>query len=132
MVLHNIKRIKMKKQSTKQQAKLRAYKKAKIERAEELKKEGKWVCIFTGEPLPDYLTGDKVSVHHLKGRDGELIIDKKFFGFYLNENYHTGEEGIHNKPYSELKETWWWSGYMERLKEIDYDLWYHEKLKHEK
>ena len=115
--------------SKKHEAKLRAYKKAKIERAEELKEQGKWVCIFTGEPIPDYLTGDKVSCHHLIGRTEDDLVDKKFFGFYLDEKYHTGDEGIHSVPISKLKKLNWFDGFMIRIKEIDYDLWYHYYLK---
>lgn len=122
--------------SKKQQAKLRAYKKAKIERAEELKEEGKWVCIFTGQPIPDYLTGDKVRCHHLKGRDGDLITDKKFLTFYIDENYHTGNEGYHNTPVYDknfpeksLCNKWWWSGFMSRVRDIDVNVWYNLQLK---
>ena len=119
----------MKHVSDKQAVKLRAYKRAKIQRAEELKKEDKWVCIFTGEPIPDYLTGDKVCVHHLLGRDGDLISDKRFLTFYMDERYHTGEEGFHSKPITELRKLWWWEGFMSRVKDIDYDLWYSLKNK---
>lgn len=119
----------MRKVSTKRAVELRAYKRAKIKRAEELKSEGRWVCIFTGQPIPDYLTGDQVPVHHLCGRDGETLTDKKFFGFYMDEKYHTGDEGIHNHTVSELSRFWWWNGFMERLKSIDSDLWYKYRLK---
>ena len=112
--------------SKKQQAKDRAYKKAKIERAEELKAEGKWVCIFTGHPIPDYLTGDKVECHHLKSRTGELLCDKKFFGFYLDRTFHNA---YHDKSFSELKAEWWWKGFLSRVKDIDKDLWYNLHLK---
>jgi hypothetical protein len=112
--------------SKKHDAKLRAYKKAKIQRAEELKEEGKWVCIFTGHPIDDYLTGDKVPVHHLLGRDGDLMTDKKFFGFYYHSECHTA---YHDKPFSALKNLWWWDGFLSRVKEIDSDLWYNLVMK---
>ena len=114
------------KTSNKHAAKLRAYKKAKIERAEELKEQGKWVCIFTGQPIPDYLTGDQVEVHHILGKDGDLYTDKKFFGFYLDRTIH-GQ--YHDKPFSELKNEWWWRGFLDRIRHIDKDIWYNLYLK---
>ena len=119
--------------SKKHEAKLRAYKKAKIERAEELKEQGKWVCIFTGHPLPDYLRGDQVPVHHLKGRDGDLMTDKKFFGFYYHSSCHSEyhDNPVFDKDYPEksLCRKWWWEGFMSRVKDIDKDLWYNLFLK---
>lgn len=114
--------------SKKQQARDRAYKIAKIERAEELKAEGKWVCFFTGEPIPDYLTGDKVPVHHLIGRKEDDLVDKKFFAFYLYEECH---KAIHEMEIEKLVLQPWWSVYMANLKETDSDLYYHWKLREE-
>ena len=121
----------MKKVATKQQAKLRVYNRVKAELEQELKEQGKWVCFFSGILIPENLTWKDVAWHHLKGRDGELISDKKFIRPVANE-YHTGDEGYHNKPISTLKDTWWWEGFLARLKEADYDLWYRETLKMDK
>ena len=107
--------------SSKQAAKLRAYKRAKKEIEQELKESGKWVCIFTGQPIPDYVTWDQIGWHHLKGRDGELICDKKFIRPYMSN--HTGENSYNDTPRSELRQQWWWDGFLNRIKEIDYDLW---------
>ena len=114
---------------SKQQAKLRAYKKTKKLVEKELKESDKWVCIFTGQPIPDHIDFSGVCWHHLKGRTGDLIADKKFLRPYIDEKYHTGGEGYHNKPFSELKTLWWWNGFLSRVKEIDRDLWYYLKEK---
>ena len=116
----------MRNSTKKRAAQTRAYKKAKIERAEELKEQGKWVCIFTGQPIPEYLTGDQVPVHHLKGRKEDDLVDKKFFGFYIEQQCHSD---YHDKPFSKLKTLWWWNGFLDRVKEIDKDLWYGLTLK---
>ncbi|ANS04890.1 hypothetical protein [uncultured Mediterranean phage] len=121
--------VKMKQESKKQQAKKRAYKKAKAEVEKELKAQNKWVCIFTGRPIPDYITWKDIRWHHVLGRDGDLMTDKKFIRPYLDENAHTGDYGFHSKGVSELKSQYWWEGFMSRVKEIDYDLWYSLKLK---
>lgn len=117
--------------SKKQQAKIRAYNKAKAEVEQELKASGKWACIFTGIPIPDHYTWKDVPFHHLKGRDGELISDKKFIRPYMDEHAHTGDYGIHNKPIEVLKSQWWWRVYMSNLKEIDLDLWHYWKIREE-
>lgn len=122
----------MRKVSKPQQAKIRAYKKAKAEVEKELKASGKWVCLFTGRPIPDYLTWKDVRFHHAKGRDGDLMTDKKFICPYLDEHAHTGDCGYHSQPMSKLKHLFWWNGFMSRLKEIDEDLWYAHKLKEER
>jgi hypothetical protein len=121
----------MKKISEKRKVEIRAYNRAKQEKEKELKEAGKWVCVFSGLPIPDHVTWKDVSFHHLKGRDGELICDKRFI-FPCIDKYHTGDEGYHNKPISFLKNLWWWGGYMNRLKDIDVDLHYREMLKIEK
>lgn len=118
----------MKKVSNKRQVEIRAYNRAKKEKEQELKSSGQWVCVFSGLPIPDHTTWKEVSWHHLKGRDGDLICDKKFI-FPCIDKYHTGDEGWHNKPLSFLKELWWFYGFMSRLKKIDNDLYVRIKLK---
>lgn len=119
----------------KRQAKLRHYDKVKAELEQELKANGEWVCFFSGIPIPDHLTWKEVAWHHASGRDGDLLTDKKFLRPVANR-YHTGDEGYHNHavtnkdhPEKSLKNKWWWNGYMDRLKKMDYDLWRRERSK---
>lgn len=118
----------MKYATNKRQAQLRQYDKVKAELEQELKDRGEWVCFFSGIPIPDHLTWKEVAWHHVQGRDNDLLTDKKFLRPVANE-YHTGEEGYHNVPISELSKKWWWNGFMDRLRALDYDLWYRETLK---
>lgn len=116
----------MKKISTKQAAKIRGYNKAKEKKEVELKKAGEWIDFFSGVPIPDYLNCHQVRWHHLKGRDGDLICDAKFIVPYIDENLHTGDYGYHNMTVEKRRQQVWYSGFLERLKRVDYDLWYNE------
>jgi len=114
--------------SKKHQAKLRHYNKVKAELEQELKDKGEWRCFFSDTPIPDHLTWKGIAWHHGKGRDGDLLTDRKFIRPVANE-YHAM---YHDKPTSFLKGQWWWGGFMKRLKELDEDLWYNHKLREEK
>lgn len=121
----------MKQVSSKRAKALRVYNKIKAELEIELKEKGEWKCFFSGIPIPDYFNWKDVPFHHLKSRDGDLLTDKKFI-VPVNNQYHTGDEGYHNKPFSHLQTLWWWDGFMKRLKKVDYDLWYNHKLRESK
>jgi len=125
----------MKKISSKRQAQIRVYNRVKSELEKELKERGEWKCFFSGTPIPEEYTWKEVAWHHLKGRDGDLMTDKKFIRPVANL-YHTGDQGYHTHPITDendinggLKNLWWWNGFMERLKALDYDLWYSHWLK---
>ena len=117
--------------ATKRQAQLRAYDRVKAELETELKSKGEWRCFFSGLPLDENRTWKDYAWHHNSGRDNDLLTDKMFIRPVLDQ-YHTGDEGYHNKPVSYLKNLWWWNGYLERLKEMSYDLWYREIMKMER
>lgn len=121
----------MRKVGKKRAAELRHYDRTKAELEQELKLCDEWCCVFSSSPIPDHYTWKEVSWHHLKGRDGDLLVDKKFLRPCANL-FHTGDEGYHNKPISYLKNLWWWHVYMSNLRAIDEDLWYSIKLKEEK
>lgn len=114
--------------ATKRQAQLRAYDRVKAELETKLKAKGEWRCFFSGIPLDENAGYKDYAWHHLKGRDGDLLTEKKYLRPVL-DRYHTGDEGYHNKPFSYLKTLWWWEGFMARLKELDEDLWYSHWLK---
>lgn len=118
----------MKKVSSKRAVQLRHYDRVKEELEKELKDKGEWVCIFSGLPIPDHFTWKETAWHHLVGRDGDLLTDVKFLRPCANE-FHTGEQGYHNTPFSKLKTFWWWEGFLRRVKAIDYDLWYSLSIK---
>lgn len=98
----------MKKVSEKRLAELRHYTRVKKELEKELKENGEWVCFFSGTPLPDDYP---FHPHHLRGRDGDLLIEKDFLVPCLWE-YH---RKWHDEPLSKLKNEWWWDGFIKRL-----------------
>lgn len=118
----------MKKVSDKRAAELRHYERIKKELEKELKESGNWFCFFSGIPLPDHLSYKDVSFHHLTGRENDLLIEKENLVPVI-DNYHTGDEGWHNKPLSTLKTYWWFDGFMERLKVKNRSLYESIKLK---
>ena len=103
--------------SKKHNAKLREYRRVKAELEKELKDNGEWKCFFSDTPIPDYYTWKDVSWHHLKGRDGDLIVDKRYIR-PVADKYHTGDEGFHNHPKSWLESRWWWQIYINNLSNI--------------
>ena len=113
----------MKQISSKRAIQLRHYEKVKQELEVELKERGEWRCFFSGLPL-----GEKAVFHHLVGRENDLLTDKKFLRPVLHE-YHMK---YHDVPFSKLKTEWWFSGFMDRLKALDEDLWYSHVLKCER
>jgi len=118
----------MKQISDKRAVQLRHYNRIKAELEQELKARGEWVCVFSGIPIPDYMTWKEISWHHLNSRTEDMLTDKKFVR-PCADKYHTGDEGFHNHPISELKKLWWWQGFLQRVKAIDKDLWYSFAIK---
>jgi len=112
----------MKQISDKRAVQLRHYNRIKAELEEELKARGEWVCVFSGVPLNE---NEPAIFHHLIGRENDLLTDKKFLRPVLHE-YHTM---YHDQPFSKLKTMWWWSGFLQRVKAIDEDLWYSFSIK---
>lgn len=115
----------MKQISTKRTVQLAHYKRVKAELEIELKDKGEWRCFFSGIPLAE---DAPFLPHHLRGRDGDMLIEKEFLVPCLWE-YH---QKYHDVPFSKLKTEWWWNGFLERLKALDEDLWYSHVLKCER
>ena len=112
----------MKQVSNKRQAALRAYDRVKAELEMELKAKGEWRCFFSGLPI-----NDNAVWHHVIGRENDLLTDKKFLRPVLHESH----AAYHDQPFSKLKNEWWWYGFMQRLKELDENVWYNHKLRSE-
>jgi len=83
------------------------YRKVCNEIDEKLKKEGKWKCFFTNSLLPN-----KASHHHLKGRDGELLTDKRFIVPVL-DNPHLL---YHDMSVDKLSQLSWYPVFLENLR----------------
>lgn len=108
--------------SDKRKIQLKLYEQAKQEKKDELKADNKWYCIFCGVGFKD---NDNPDCHHLFGRDGDLLIDKRYLSFAHSDchivKYHGGN-------YATLSSQRWYKSFMERLKEIDIEL-YNKELK---
>lgn len=98
------------------------YKEVGLELEEELKAKGGWVCIFCGIPFSDYESYEK---HHLFGRDGELMTDKKF----IRPSHSNCHFTYHQSTLAKLKSMFWYEGFLERIKIIDINLYNKEKRK---
>jgi hypothetical protein len=118
---------KIKQVSDKQSKKLQKYEQAKKEKEQELKQIGEWRCIFCGVPFGE--DERPAGFHHLKGRDSDLVFDKKYI--YPVHNYchiiiyHWGS-------YALLSSQRWYKGFLERIKEIDIRIYNKEIRKGEK
>lgn len=108
---------KIKPVSEKQSKKLQDYEKSKREKKSELKAENKWFCIFCGIGFKD---DDSIDCHHLFGRDGDLLVDKRYLSF-AHTNCHIFK--YHGSSYTVLSNQIWYSGFLERIKEIDIKLY---------
>ena len=71
-----------------------------------LKEIGMWRCFFTDKELPN-----KASHHHLKGRDGELLTDKRF----IVPCYDEPHLNYHDLSVEKLKKLSWYTGFLKRL-----------------
>jgi 5-methylcytosine-specific restriction endonuclease McrA len=96
------------------------YKQVKDEMRAEMKANGTYNCFFCGLPM-----GDEMFFHHLKGRDGDLYIDRNYLVPAHNDchvfRYHRlSIEFL-------IKETWY-DGFLSRLKAKDAKL-YETELK---
>ena len=107
--------------SDKRKTQLKLYEQAKKEKIAELKAEGKWFCFFSGLPFPDDFIPD---CHHTNKRQEGMVFDKRYMVFCYRE-YHTS---YHNLAYGDLSTCRWYISFMERLKEIDIEL-YNKELK---
>lgn len=100
------------------------YKEVKDEIITELKAQGKYDCFFCTKPM-----GKEKGFHHLKGRDGDKFIDKK----YLVPGHSLCHVFIyHPATVEQLLKIEWYQGFLNRLKSIDLSLYREELKKQEK
>ena len=83
------------------------------------KRIGEYRCVFCGKPIEE-----KPDVHHLFGRDGELLTDWRYFEL-AHRKCHTS---YHSLPVNKLE---WFDGYLERIKRFP-KLYEKEKFKRKK
>jgi len=79
-------------------------------------------CIFCGVPFKKREKRDR---HHLRGRVGHNLIDKKYI-FYVHRKCHAD---YHDKA---VKDIWWFDNFLNSLKAIDEDLYQKELNKYDK
>lgn len=89
----------------------------------ELKKKRKWRCFFTNQKLPE-----KASHHHLKGRKGSLLTDKRWI-VPVHDEPHMD---YHDLSVEKLSKLSWYKGFLQRLKELDEGLYQKELNKKDK
>lgn len=99
------------------------YKQVKKLKEVQLKKKGEWRCIFCNMPFSDYETP---GWHHLSGRDGDLITDPKYL-FPAHSNCHLRD--YHQATVQHMKSMFWYEGFLERIENIDIDLYNKEMRK---
>lgn len=114
----------IKKKTKKLSSEERIYEKVKAELRAELILAGKWTCFFTGEGLP----ANYNKFHHLKGRKGQYLTNKKYIVPALDEphlNYH-------DLSVKKLKTFDWYEVFLSNLKKGFPDLYEKELLKKDK
>jgi 5-methylcytosine-specific restriction endonuclease McrA len=107
--------------SDKRKTQLKLYEQAKQEKITELKAQNSFVCFFCGVPFGEQ---EQMDCHHLHGRKEDSVFDKKYLVF-VHRHCHTA---YHNDTYSRLSANRWYNSFVERLKEIDPEL-YNKELK---
>lgn len=97
--------------TTKENTRVSKWTKCRKEYIASERKKGTLYCFFCGIELYK-----QIDVHHLRGRVGELLTDKRYL--VLAHNYcHVSR--YHSLDSRKLKELRWYSGFMGRLKEKD-------------
>jgi len=102
----------------------KTYKEVKDELRAELKAEGKYDCFFCTDPM-----GEEKGFHHLKGRDGDNFIDKRWLVPGHNQ-CHVWD--YHHLCVEQLLQFPWYQGFLTRLKNKDPKLLREELKKQEK
>jgi hypothetical protein len=114
----------MPKESLKRKEQAKAYKEVKDEIRAELIAEGKYNCFFCTEPM-----GAEKGFHHTKGRDGSRFIEKKWLVPGHNECH---VDKYHHTEVAELVKLPWYSGFLQRLRALDEELYRKELKKFDK
>ena len=86
------------------------YKRVCDEIDREAKANGQWRCFFCGMPLYE-----RADHHHAKGRDGDLLTDKRYIVLAHNDCH---VRLWHGTPKSELERYWWYESFNKRLCEL--------------
>jgi hypothetical protein len=112
------------KQGKKRKEQTKTYTQVKSELREGLIAQGKYNCFFCTKPM-----GDEKGFHHLKGRDGNNFIDKRYLVPGHNQ-CHVFD--YHSSSVKQLRRFEWYEGFLNRLKLIDESLYQEEFKKAEK
>lgn len=117
----------IKKQSAKRSKEHKRYTEVCDELTRELREQnnGHIYCFFSGEEIFD----KRPHYHHLKGRTGDHLIDKKWL-VPAKDEYHVHK--YHMASYEQRVKEWWWQGFLSRLKEKSVELWEKELRKADK
>jgi hypothetical protein len=107
--------------SDKRKTQLKLYEQAKQEKISELKADNKWLCFICGVAFKE---NEQTDCHHIQDREESAVFDKKYLVF-VHRHCHTA---YHNDTYSKFSANRWYNSFMERLKEIDIEL-YNKELK---
>lgn len=83
---------------------------------QEMKDTGQYFCFISGLPFDDTRDGFN-TIHHLRGRTNDYLVDKEFWILARNDKHL---DVFHNsKTIDELKKEPWWDGFLARLKSKD-------------
>lgn len=110
--------------SDKRKTQLQEYERKKKEREIELKQEGSWKCLFCDTPFQEN-EQPSGGWHHLAGRENSLLTD---FKYVFPAHRHCHIDIYHGSTFAVLSNQRWYKTFMEKLKEIDIEL-YNKELK---
>ena len=112
------------KESKKRKEEGKTYKQIKDELRTEMIANGTYNCFFCGKPM-----GDEKGFHHTKGRDGSYLTDRKYLKPAHNQ-CHVWD--YHQADIETLMQKEWYSDFLNRLKELDINLYNKEIKKQDK
>jgi len=115
MYSRNSKRVKQEKE----------YRKACDEIDKELREAGKFRCYFTDQQLS---MNSRPSHHHVKGRIGDLLTDKRF----IVPCHDLPHLLYHDLSVEKLEKLSWYPGFLKRLKSLSLELYQKEIDKQDK
>lgn len=105
---------KIRKYSPKRQSQVSSYLHDRKLFLDELRDTEEWRCFFCGVA---FKFNDNPDVHHLRGRDDDLITNTKYW-VVAHTNCHV--EMWHGKALSILENIWWFDSFKKRLCSKDY------------
>ena len=112
------------KESKKRKEEGKTYKQIKDELRTEMIANGNYNCFFCGKPMED-----EKGFHHCKGRDGSYLTDRKYLKPAHNQ-CHVWD--YHQARVKDLILQPWYGEFLNRLKELDIDLYRKEIKKQDK